>query len=152
MDITRCEMEWKDYCYSLADSTVKRYNYNLNWFMEEFDITLDDIFNIHLESIKSEDPRDRNRLEKMVSLAIAKRIKERGNKPNTALNVAHSVHAFLRANGLKLNYDFVKSPNYSSQGVMVANKKEIKLMLDYSRTHFPYRNRGLTYCSRRIRD
>ena len=140
---SRSLTEWENSLSTLKENTRLNYVRYLDRFMNEHNLQHDEVFRLKLDSMKADDPRDNIVIEKMVNTSIHTAINVHGNAPSTAKLIAISVNEFLKANGMRLNWNVVKVPKYTAQGVRVITREQIIELLNYSICNYPFRNRAL---------
>jgi integrase len=94
------------------------------------------------DNLRSEDPRDSKKVERMIKVLMAEMVKE-GYAANTAKNVSKALSSFFASQGLPIIIKAKDFPKGSARGQRLALGDHIRIMHDYSSTQFKLRNRAI---------
>lgn len=146
---------WQLELRRLAPSTRYAYVKDFNRFLEAVELTDDELFELRMESLRSEDPRDTRRIERMVSNFMFDQV-QKGYAPQSAAGIGHAVTHFIRAQGLPFQLMKNETPKGESLGRRIVLKPQIKRMFEHASAMYRSRNRALIMlakdCGLRISD
>ena len=93
---------WEEMLYTKPEGIRKIYRTYLDRFLERWYLTPEELLEMRVENLRSDDPKDRRRIEGMIIVQMAE-MEERGEAPKIYQYIWKSVHSFLEANGFELN-------------------------------------------------
>ncbi len=140
---------WNRKIVKLDDKTKARYFFLMDQFLQVTGInTLEELFRIGFEESKSDDPRDRNTIENLVSehfMWLKKNggKKHTGIKPQSAMIFVVAVASFFKSQGLSLNINYKEFEVDESLGREVVQEKQLKQIWDSVGTENKLRNRAI---------
>jgi integrase len=143
MSKTRSEVEWEKFLINKTESTQKWNKRYLDVFLQDHNLTHEELFQLKLKGDRSPDPRDNNQVEKMINNSVINYMKNNKVKSSTARMIYYSVKNFLKSNGLRINEYYIDIPNVHHEGSKVASKEDILLIINASHTMYPEKIRAL---------
>jgi hypothetical protein len=93
---------WKEGLSTKPEGIRKIYRTHLDRFLERRCLTPEELLEMRVENLRSDDPKDRRRIEGMIIVQMAE-MEERGEAPKICQYIWRSVHSFLEANGFELD-------------------------------------------------
>ncbi|MBA7613068.1 Tyrosine recombinase XerC [subsurface metagenome] len=132
---------WLDDLRSLSSSTKRSYLRSFKAFIERYETTPDKLYEMRLEDFKSEDPRDRLRIERMVKTYMVE-LHESGKSASTCRQVSKALSNFFVSQSLPLTMKAKDHPQGMSNGQKLALSEDIRLMWDHASAEFKLRNRA----------
>jgi hypothetical protein len=93
---------WEEELSTKPEGIRKIYRTHLDKFLERWYLTPEDLLNMRVENLRSDDPKDRKQVEGMIIAQMAE-MDERGEAPKICQYIWKSVHSFLEANGFELD-------------------------------------------------
>lgn len=135
---------WDEYLKNKSPSTRQNYSIYFNKFIESTGITAEELYNMQLKAMKSEDPRDKRIVARMVSKFIREMVEE-GYHPTTANTVAKAVKSFFVANEInfKIRRDEKPVNVYRGQNLITSDQLREWYYSWSSGSAFRQRNRAL---------
>jgi integrase len=133
---------WEQDLSIKSESTNSIYRRNFKRFLDRFDINPDELFELRRESLSSDDPRDKQKVERMIKVLMSE-LSAEGYAANTVKNIPKAMSSFFEAQGLPLVIKAKDLPKGAANGQRLALAEHILTMHDYSSTQFKLRNRAL---------
>ena len=140
--MTKALQVWNEELVGKTKHTRAIYINKFNLFLERWNLTPDELFELRRTSLESEDPRDKREIERMVRIIMAE-CKEAGFSASTCRQYSKALNSFFEAQGLPLNLRAKDHPKGYSNGQRLAQREHIRTMWDYAATEFKYRNRAM---------
>jgi integrase len=140
--MTKALQVWNEELVGKAKHTKTIYINKFNLFLERWELSPDDLFELRKRSLESEDPRDKREVERMVRIMMAE-CKEAGFSASTCRQYSKALNSFFEAQGLPLKLKAKDHPKGFSNGQRLALGEHIRTMWDYAATQFKYRNRAM---------
>lgn len=131
--------EWEFELKGKAIGTQKNSLRGIKKFLDHYDLTTEELFEMHRVNLKSDDPRDGKKVPKMAVRLVHEYIDNRGLRPSSAMNILNSVRSFFKANMLP----FVVNgnlPDLDKRGKERMTREQIKMLLDATGS---YRNKSI---------
>ena len=125
-----------------AEGTREIYLMYFERFLERWGLTPDGLYEMRIGDLKSEDPRDHKRIEKMVKVQMAE-MKRRGAAASTCRHLWKAVRSFFEAQGLEIKVKAKDMPRGQYNGQRLAMADQIREMWDAASWEFKKRNRAL---------
>tara|TARA_B100000315_G_C14505735_1_gene554520 strand:- start:39 stop:1241 length:1203 start_codon:yes stop_codon:yes gene_type:complete len=122
---------WEDDLETLAQSTQREYRRNLNKFLEFLGIDHEGLYLIHIEALKSNDPRDRGQVKRLL-VKYQRKMRDEGYSSSSIDMVKKAVKRFFEANEI----DFSAKKNgikLRVNPIGKATRSHVKVMLELSR-------------------
>ncbi len=132
---------WEQELKLKAPSTRRIYTYRFKQFLERWSLDADQLFALRQTNLKSDDPRDKQEVERMVRVMMAESI-EKGYSASTSAHYSRALTSFFEAQGLPLNIRAKDKPKGYSNGQRLALGEHIRVMWDNAGTEFKLRNRA----------
>ncbi len=134
---------WMDQLNTKAQGTRWTYLHWFTKFLERYEITdAEALYRMKVEDLKSEDTRDRLRVEAMAKTMMFEGIKV-GYKPKTVAHLAKSLKSFFDAQNIPFSMKPADYPKGESIGRRLILKEQITAVYDNVGTENKLRNRGL---------
>jgi len=92
--------KWETEISTKEEGLQETYRDYLQKFLERWYLTPEDLLNMRVENLRSDDPKDRRRIEGMIIVQMAE-MEERGEAAKICQYIWKSVHSFLEANGFE---------------------------------------------------
>lgn len=143
LDMGKSLKIWMSELDKLAPNTKKTYLRGVRQFLEYLDTDHEGLYNLKLEDMKSQDPRDMRRVERELSQFMFKQMNEGGLAPQTAKRTGIAVTHFMRTMGFSFSLMRNEWTRGESQGQRLVLKDQIKTMYEYASAWNRERNRAL---------
>ncbi|EMR73186.1 site-specific recombinase XerC [Thaumarchaeota archaeon SCGC AB-539-E09] len=127
-----------------AEGTKNEYLRYFTDFADRYEYTPSQLYEMRLKDVKSYDPRDKRRIERLV-LEQMNEIIEAGWSTQKALGVRKAVSSFFEAQGMPLVWRRKDRPKGESDGSRVALPTHILAMYDNAGRYLKKRNRALLF-------
>lgn len=135
----RSWQEW-DYALSLlADGTRRNYTNGMMRFLEAYDLDTEELYQMHYENTRSEDPRDSKKVPRMVGRLMKKLIDSGELMGSTSKHIYDGVSSFFRSNVLPFDMKG-EMPEIIKEGKDRMTKDQIRTLLDATGS---YRNKSI---------
>ncbi len=135
-------MVWEQDLSTKAKSTQYNYRTNFKRFLDRYELTAEELYEMRREDQKADDPRDGNNVERMVKVLMAE-MTEEGYKPATCRNAAKAVSSFFESQGMPLKLRAKDKPKGAFNGSRLALAEQIRTMYDYAPTRSKRRTRAV---------
>lgn len=136
---------WMDYIDSLSNGTKGLYTRRLSELMEHLGVeTHDQLYELQLRCIRSDDPRDRQTLENRVVNVVNMVVREGRLKGSSARDYVKAVSSFMKAMGIPFKVDHKRLPKFSTLGRRIILRDQIRTLYEQPGTEFWERNRAMT--------
>lgn len=132
---------WIDDLSNLAEATKNTYEFNFQRFLDRFEVSPDELYEMRRRDLENEDPRDHQSIERMVKVLMSE-MKQSGKSASTCRQVSKAASSFFESQGMPLKLRAKDHPKGMSNGQRLAMGDDIRLMWDYSSTEFKLRNRA----------
>ena len=142
MKMSRVTERWEDALSLRSDSTRRNYASYFNRFLERTGLTPDELYRMHLESLRSDDPLDADAVASKVK-RVMKEMQREGYRPGTARTVYKSVRLFLKSCNLPFELDRYDKPRVVSEGTSMIKPEQIRKLYDTVSAEMRERNRAL---------
>jgi len=133
---------WEIELKSLSPETRKAYLRHFNKFIAKYDITSEQLYNMHKESLDIEDPRERKQVALMVRDWM-KELEKEGYQTGSIRNMIKSISSFFSANELQFSIKRKDRPIVIHNGQRVIRPELIKKLFDSVGAECRLRNRAL---------
>jgi len=133
---------WMQDLGARAASTRQSYVREFKTFLVRWEVTPDDLYSMRLEDVKSEDPRDHKRIERMVKTLMAER-REGGYSAESCKMTRKSVQSFFESQNLELKFKAKDSPKGSHNGQRAVTPEQVRDMCDLMVFKYKLRNRAI---------
>ena len=90
--------EWDHELSTKADGTRRNYLNSMKRLIEHHDLTTEELYKMHLDNTRSEDPRDAKIVPRMVLNLVRDLVDSGELKSSSARSIADGVSSFFRAN------------------------------------------------------
>jgi len=127
-----------------APSTKREYLRHFKNFTERWTLSPSELYEMRLNDVKSDDPRDARGIERMV-LTQMNEIIEEGWSVQKAIQMRNAVSSFFEAQGMPLVWRRKDRPKGESDGSRVALPTHILAMYDNAGHYLKQRNRALLF-------
>jgi len=131
--------EWEHELSTKADGTRRNYLNGMKRLIEHHDFTTEELYKMHLDNTRSEDPRDAKIVPRMVLNLVRDLVDSGELKSSSARSIADGVSSFFRANMVP----FVLNgglPPLDKEGKERMTRDQIKALLEATGS---YRNKSL---------
>lgn len=125
-----------------AEGTRRIYRGNFKRFLGRWGLEAEGLFEMKMEDLRSPDPRDRKRVERMVKVQMAE-MSERGMAASTCRNLYKAVRSFFESQGLDFSLKSRDQPRGDYNGARLVLPDKIREMLDVTSWEFKKRNRAI---------
>ena len=127
-----------------AQKTKVNYLFYFEKFLDRFETTPDELYEIRLEDLRSKDPRDHRRIEGLVKTHMAE-MQSAGAAAQTARMVQKAVKSFFESQNLDLKFKSKDRPKGASNGQRIVLHEHVAEMHDSAARAlgFKKRNRAL---------
>lgn len=120
---------WEAELATKAEGTVRKYREKFNAFLARWSVTPEDLFDMRMNDLRSQDPRDWIRMEKWVETQMAEIIKA-GKSPSTAKQLKKAVACFFESQNLPLRIKANKIPKGDALGQKMMRPEEQRSLID----------------------
>jgi integrase len=134
---------WDQDLQRLAPNTQQSYRLGVGRFLEYLEADYEELYEAKLSDMRSGDPRDFRRIEKLVSQFMHKQVREDGLAPTTARRAGVAVTHFMRSQGLTFVLNRNEWPRGEYIGQRMVQKHQIRTMVENASAWFRSRNRAL---------
>lgn len=141
-EVGRAVEAWEMELSIKTEKTRFNYRLYLRRFLERWGVTPDGLYEMRLSDLKSDDPRDRKRVENMIKVQMSE-MKRAGAAASTCRNVWKAVRCFFEAQGLDLKLKAKDKPQGQYNGQKLVLADQIREMHDACGWEFKKRNRAL---------
>lgn len=120
---------WREDLDGLAPRTRELYTKALDRFLEWAGWTPEELYEIHLEASKSDDPRDRHRVSRRVKTHMRSMIED-GYSTSHASQTYRAVKSFLTSQGFDFRLSGSKPFTVRCEGSKLATKDHVRRLVD----------------------
>lgn len=142
-DMGKSQQIWINELERLAPNTQTGYKLGVSRFLDYLGTDHEGLYNMKLEDMRAQDPRDMRRTERELSQYMFKLVRENGLSPMTAKRVGIAVTHFMRTQGITFSLMRNEYPRGESQGQRMVLKPQIKTMYENASAWMRSRNRAL---------
>jgi len=133
---------WEEDLSTKTESTQSIYRRNFERFLSRYEIAAEELYELRRDNLKSEDSRDRMKVERMIKVLMSE-LSEEGYAANTVKNISKALSSFFASQGLPLVMRARDLPKGAANGQRLALAEHIRTMHDYSSPQFKLRNRAI---------
>lgn len=125
-----------------AASTKSNYIRNFKKFLERWNLSPDELYELRVADKKSEDTRDHKRIERMVKTQM-KEHRQNGYAASSCGQIRKSVLSFYESQGLEVNLKSKDDPSGITNGQRVVTIEQIRQMCDRMVFWYKLRNQAI---------
>jgi len=133
---------WTQDLGTKAERTKDSYMRGLKRFLDRWEVEPEELYNMRVEDLKSEDTRDHLRIERMVKTQMSE-IQGDGYSAETCKMIKKSVQSFFESQNLELRFKKKDSPKGTHNGQWAVTTEYIQEMYDNMVFGYKLRNRAL---------
>ncbi len=133
---------WEQDLSARAKNTRKLYRRYLNQFLERWETTPDELYSMRKADFDSDDPRDKQSVERMVKVMMSE-MRAEGYAASTCSFIGKAVSSFFESQGLPLELKSKDAPKVFYNGQYLALKEHIAKMWDYAPTENKIKTRAI---------
>jgi Site-specific recombinase XerD len=125
-----------------ADNTKESYIRNLNKFLDRWEVTAEELYEMRKSDLASEDTRDRGNVDRRIKIQMSE-LQKAGYSANSIKVFVRSLTSFFDSQGLPLKIRPRDIPRGAVNGQKLAMIRDIKKMWDYAPTESKLKTRAL---------
>lgn len=133
---------WDEDLVNRSIRTREAYRRELRRFLDRFELTPDELFELRKSSLNSPDVRDRQAVERKIRILMGE-MKDQGYAANSIQQVSKALKSFFESQGLPLRMKKSDAPLGAVNGQRLALVEHIRTMWDYSSTESKHKNRAV---------
>jgi len=126
----------------MSVNTRRQYLREFLRFLRRFNLDPERLYELRLQHLKSDDPRDRRIIEGWVRQMMVEE-RERGKKPSSVYMIYKAVRSFFQAQNLEFSLRSREKPRVYHEGQRVLTRDQIREMYDRVGEQNRLRNRAL---------
>lgn len=140
--MSRIKEKWNEALALRSDSTRRNYRTYFKRFLDKTGLTPEELYHMHLESTRSEDPLDQDVVATKVK-RVMKDMEREGYKSGTTRTIYKSVRLFLKSCNLPFELDRYEKGRVVNEEIDNIKTEQIRTLYDCVSAEMRERNRAL---------